>query len=162
MSSRRETWMSDQLEMFDLPTSTDTPSATSSPESASGQTGPGSPDGPTSAKSGRAPAPASRSARLEKARRSTTKGIFGQSSFDSSKHDDLSFRLASRLRPLTDSLGSTLFSLTWTVRVTPQGRSICALRASEPRTEGSVCIGWPTPKLPSGGPQDHRNTLGGG
>ena len=42
-------------------------------------------------------------------------------------------------------LGSTLFSLTWMTRVTPAGRSISALRASEPLTEGSVFIGWPTP-----------------
>ena len=37
-------------------------------------------------------------------------------------------------------------------RATPAGRSISALRASEPLTEGSVCIGWPTPNTPSGGP----------
>jgi hypothetical protein len=37
-----------------------------------------------------------------------------------------------------------LFNLTWMTRATPAGRSISALRASEPLTEGSVCIGWPT------------------
>ena len=67
------------------------------------------------------------------------KGIFGQSSFDSSKHEDLSFALASKLRPVTDSRGSTLFNLTWMTRATPAGRSISALRASEPLTEDSVC-----------------------
>lgn len=144
--------MSDQLPMFGPMTSGDTPNATSSPASGSGPTPCDSPGGPTSAKSGQAPAPASHSARRAKAKRSTMKGIFGQSGFHSSKHEDLSFALASRLRPLTDSLGSTLFSLTWTVRITPAGRSICALRASEPRTEGSVFIGWPTPNTPSGGP----------
>jgi hypothetical protein len=151
--------MSDQLSMFDPTTSEGTPSAISSPESASGVTPLGSPDGPTTAKSGLAPAPASPSARPAKAKRSTTKGIFGQSGFLSSKHDDLSFALASRLRPLTDSLGSTLFSLTWTVRITPAGRSICALRASEPPTEGSVCIGWPTPQMSdvTGGGQAKRS-----
>ncbi len=137
--------MNDQLPMFAPMTSEDTPSAISSPESEFGPTPCVSPDGPTTGKSGLAPVHANHSARPAKARRSTTKGIYGQSSFDSSKHDDLSFALASRLRPLTDLAGSTLFSLTWTVRVTPAGRSICALRASEPRTEGSVCIGWPTP-----------------
>ncbi len=139
--------MSDQLPMFAPMNCEDTPSATSSPESGSGPMPCASPGGPTTGKSGPAPAPANLSARPAKARRSTTKGIYGQSSFDSSKHDDLSFALASRLRPLTDLAGSTLFSLTWTVRVTPAGRSICALRASEPRTEGSVCIGWPTPQV---------------
>ena len=137
--------MNDQLPMFDPMSCEDIPSVTSSPASESGPTRSGSPAGPTTAKSGRAAVPASHSARPEKARRSTTKGIYGQSSFDSSKHDDLSFALASKLRPLTDSLGSTLFALTWTVRVTPAGRSISALRASEPRTEGSVFIGWPNP-----------------
>jgi hypothetical protein len=74
------------------------------------------------------------------------KGIFGQRGFHSSKHEDLSYALANKLRRSTDSLGSTLFSLTWTVRITPAGRSISALRASEPLTEGSVFIGWPTPQ----------------
>lgn len=138
--------MSDQLSMFGPMISEDTPSATSSLESESGVTPCVSQDGPTTAKSGPGRAPASPSARPAKAKRSTTKGIFGQSSFASSRHEDLSFALGNKLRPLTDSLGSTLFSLTWMTRITPAGRSISALRASEPLTEGSVFIGWPTPK----------------
>ncbi len=137
--------MSDQLPMFDLTNWPDTSNATSSPGSESGPTPCASPDGPTTAKCGPDRVLANPSVPPVKPRRSTTKGIFGQSGFHSSKHDDLSFVLANRLRPLTDSLGSTLFSLTWTVRVTPAGRSICALRASEPRTADSVCTGWPTP-----------------
>jgi hypothetical protein len=148
--------MSDQLPMFGQTTSEDTPSAISSPGSVSGPTRSVSPDGRTKGKSGPAPVPANLSARPVKAKRSTMKGIFGQSSFDSSKHEDLSYALASKLRPLTDSLGSTLFNLTWTVRITPAGRSISALRASEPLTEGSVFIGWPTPNTPSGGPNSKR------
>jgi hypothetical protein len=138
--------MKDQLPIFDRTNSEDTPSAISLPELESGPTLSGSPDGQTTAKSGPEAVPANPSARPAKAKRSTTKGIFGQTSFVSSKHEDLSFALASRLRPLTDSLGSTLFSLTWMTRATPAGRSISALRASEPLTEGSVFIGWPTPK----------------
>jgi len=42
-------------------------------------------------------------------------------------------------------LGSTLFTLTWKLRVTPSGRSIYALRASGRRTSGSDCSSWPTP-----------------
>jgi hypothetical protein len=144
--------MSDQLPMFEPTNSPDTPSAISSPGSISGPTRSGLRGGRTTSKSGPAPVPANPSAQPAKAKRSTTKGIFGQTSFDSSKHDDLSFALASRLRPLTDSLGSTLFNLTWTVRVTPAGRSISALRASEPHTEGSVFIGWPTPTT-----EDHKS-----
>ena len=144
--------MSDQFPMFGQMISEDTDSAISSPESESGATRSGSPDGKTSAKYGRDRAPVSPSARPAKEKRSTTRGIFGQSSFGSSKHDDLSQSLASRYRALTDSLGSTLFELTWIARITPAGFSIPALRASEPRTEDSVCIGWPTPNTPSGVP----------
>lgn len=144
--------MNDRSPMSDQMTSADTPSAISSPALESGATPCDSPDGPTNAKYGQAPAPASHSARPAKAKRSTTKGIYGQSSFLSSKSEDLSSALASKYRALTDSLGSTLFTLTWSTRITPLGFSIPALRASEPRTEGSVCIGWPTPNTPSGGP----------
>lgn len=138
--------MSDQFPMFDQTISGDMSSATSSLASGSGPTRSGSPDGQTTAKSGPVPAPANPSARPAKAKRSTTKGIFGQSSFGSSKHDDLSFALASRFRALTASLGSTLFELTWMTRVTPAGFSIPAQRASEALIEGSVFIGWPTPQ----------------
>lgn len=144
--------MNDQLLLFNPTTCEDTPNAISSPASGSGLTPCDSPGGPTTAKSGPDHVPVSRSARPVKAKRSTTKGIYGQSSFDSSRHEDLSFALASRLRPLTDSLGSTLFNLTWTVRITPAGRSISALRASEPLIEGSVFIGWPTPTT-----EDHKS-----
>ncbi len=147
--------MSDQLPMLNPKTCEDTPSAISLPESGSGHMPCGSPDGQTIAKSGPAHAPASHSARPAKAKRSTIKGIFGQLGFFSSKHDDLSFALASRYRRLTDSLGSTLFELTWMTRITPMGFSIPAQRASEPRTEGSVCIGWPTPNA---GPQNDQDT----
>ncbi len=140
--------MSDQSNLFDQPILTDSRDATSSAELQFGIMPSTSRGGRTKeVSSSLVPVPANPSARPAKVKRSTTKGIYGQSSFDSSKHDDLSFALASRLRPLTDLAGSTLFSLTWTVRVTPAGRSICALRASEPRTEGSVCIGWPTPQV---------------
>src|ERR1035438_4712519 len=137
--------MSDQFSLFGQKTSKDSKERISSAELQYGTTPSILRDGET-AKSGRGRAPASPSARPAKAKRSTTKGIFGQSSFGSSKHEDLSYALANRSRLLTDSLGSTLFSLTWMMRVTPAGRSISALRASEPLTEGSVFIGWPTPQ----------------
>src|ERR1017187_4251983 len=148
--------MNDQLPMFDQMISEDTPSATSSLESESGATPCGSQDGQTTGKSGPVRAPASPSVRPVKAKRSTTKGIFGQSGFHSSKHEDLSFALANKLLPLTDSLGSTLFSLTWMTRITPAGRSISALRASEPLIGDNVCFGWLTPNTPSGGPNTKR------
>ena len=64
----------------------------------------------------------------------------------SSTSADLGFCLANRLRPVTASLGSTLFKLTWKERVTPSGRSISALRASALRTSGSGFGSWPSPR----------------
>lgn len=69
-------------------------------------------------------------------------GLHGSGSFESAA---LTQSLASRLRPVTALLGSTLFRLTWKERVTPSGRRICALRASGRRTSGSDCTSWPTP-----------------
>jgi hypothetical protein len=65
---------------------------------------------------------------------------------------DLSLRIARHLKTQTDELGSTLFSMTWKEHITPAGRSVFRLAVSEPLTEGSVFIGWPTPNTPSGGP----------
>lgn len=69
----------------------------------------------------------------------------GPSGSTSSASAALQSSLESRLRMQLGSHGSTLFRLTWKERATPLGRPICALRASEPRTEGNGCIGWPTP-----------------
>ena len=137
--------MSVLLLMFRRKTSEDTAVVTSSRESASGTMPLALPGGRKMQKSGRAPVPASPSARPAKVKRSTIRGTFGRRLVSLSRHDDLSFALASKLHPLTDSLGSTLYRLTWTRRCTPAGRWICALRASKPLTEDSVCIGWPTP-----------------
>lgn len=41
--------------------------------------------------------------------------------------------------------GSTLFSMTWKVRVTPALRPVCLLAVSALRTSASGSIGWPTP-----------------
>jgi len=69
-------------------------------------------------------------------------GLHGSGSLASAA---LTQSLASRLRPKTALLGSTLFRLIWKERVTPSGRRICALRASGRRTFGSDCISWPSP-----------------
>jgi len=126
-------------------TSEASPNVIGSPALEHGPTDCGSPDGPTTAKSGPDRAPASRSARRGSAKAKTTPDIFGQSFIGSFKSDGLSYGLASRLRHRTDSLGSTLFSLTWKVRVTPQGRSIFALRASAPRISVKDYGSWPSP-----------------
>ena len=45
-----------------------------------------------------------------------------------------------------DVNGSPEFALTWKTWDMPAGEPICALRASERRTGGKGCIGWPTPE----------------
>lgn len=79
---------------------------------------------------------------------------FGPSGSVSSASAALQSSLASRLRVLMDSTGSTLFRLTWKERVTPSQRSISALRASAPRTVDSVSTLslWPTPTA-----RDHKD-----
>lgn len=77
-----------------------------------------------------------------------TSGTSGRSCSQSSASSGLSLALANRLRPVTASLGSTLFRLTWSQRVTPSGRSIFRLAASAHRTSGNGCTSqgsWQTP-----------------
>jgi len=138
--------MSGQSSLFDLMTSTDSCSVISSPESASGPTHCEVPDGRMMKPSGLEAAPVSPSVTRARVERLKTRGIFGPPGSRSSKHDALSWSLASRLRPLTDLVGSTLFTRTWTVRTTPLGVSIYALRASGRRIEGSGFTSWPTPQ----------------
>lgn len=81
------------------------------------------------------------------AKASKTSAISGPSGSVSSASANLQSSLANRYRALTASAGSTLYTLTWKERVTPSGRSICALRASAPRTvaNDSTLSPWPTP-----------------
>src|ERR1017187_8994102 len=133
--------MSDQFSLFNQTTSRDSEDVTFSQGSQSGTTPSSSPGGTKTGRSGRAPVLVNPSAMPAKAKRSTIRGTFGQLGFHSSKHGDLSLSLASRYRALTDSLGSTLFKLTWIKRATPSGRWIPAQRASEVLTKDHVCIG---------------------
>lgn len=157
--------MSGQLPMFPLTTCEGTDNATGSAALEFGLTPCGSPDGPTTGSAGLDLVPVSHSQTPERRKRSTIRGIYGQSGLFSSGHDDLSWFLASRLRQRTDSLGSTLFTLTWVTRVTPAGLSISALRASEPLTGGSGYSSWRTPTAgckDKGGAQDSEKRLAGG
>ena len=87
---------------------------------------------------------ASLSPRQAKATDLLMSGICGPHGSTTSDSASLQSCLASRLRARTDSVGSTLFSLTWKQRDTPQGRAISALRASGRRTSDSDCGSWPT------------------
>ena len=75
----------------------------------------------------------------------TTSGICGPHGTTSSASAALQSSLASKLQARMPLSGGILFKLTWKQRVTPQGRVICALRASAPRTSDSDCGGWGTP-----------------
>lgn len=136
--------------MFLLPILMASRSAISSPASASGRMLFVLQGGLTTGKSGQAPAPASLSARQAKEMGLLTSGTYGPRSSISSESAALSASLANRLRQKTDSLGSTLYTLTWKERATPSGRSIPALRASGRRTSDSECTGWPIPRAVDG------------
>jgi hypothetical protein len=88
--------------------------------------------------------PASPSASPGEEMGSATNDTSGPRGSGSSASVILQSSLASRLRALLDSRGSTLFRLTWKERVTPLGRPICALRASVLRTSASDFGSWPT------------------
>ena len=125
------------------------PSAISSPELASGPTPCAAPGGLTIARYGRALAPANLSARQASALGLTMSGTCGLHGSSSSASAALMRSLVNRLQAVTASAGSTLYCLIWKERATPAGRSICALRASAPRTSGkgsgSSRSGWATP-----------------
>ncbi len=136
-------------------TSKDLPSAISSQELASGHTPCDPLDGPMTDLSGQGLAPASLSARQAKARGLLTSGISGPPSITSSASAALQSSLESRLRAKTALAGSTLYALTWKQRITPQGRSISALRASARHTSASASggsqSGWGTPRVGGNG-----------
>jgi hypothetical protein len=121
--------------------------STSSQASGSGVTRSGSQAGQMTDPSGPVLARASLSARQVKEMGLLTSGTCGRQPFTSCRSADLSFALANRLRATTDSLGSTLFKLTWKVWATPSGRSLPLLRASVRPTDGTASTGWPTPTV---------------
>lgn len=99
--------------MFCPQTSPDTHNAISSPGSGFGLWRSDAPDGPTIDLFGQVPARANLSARQAKEVRLMTSGTFGPHGTTSLPSENLRWFLASRLQPLTDTLGSTLFKLTW-------------------------------------------------
>lgn len=150
--------------MSNQPTLPASPNATFSPESASGVSPCAEPVGRTIARFGRALVPANLSARQAQALGLLMSGTCGPTGISSLPSAALTRSLASRLQARTGLLGSTLYSLTWKTRVTPQQRSIFALRASAPRTSGSGSTGWPTPCAqdgPKGGPGQGLDRLPG-
>lgn len=127
----------------------DTPSAISLPASADGPSLSASPDGRTTAPSGPAPAPASRSARPGRVWAERIRAIYGRRSVASSTGAALQSSLESRLQARMAAAGSPEYSLTWKRWDLPRRDSISALRASARRTSdnasGGSASGWPTP-----------------
>ena len=119
-------------------------SAISSPGSGAGPSPCGGPDSKALPESGPAPVRVSRFRALASDRATPTSATFGPLFTASSPSADLQRCLASRLRALMDVNGSPEFALTWKDWDIPAGEPICALRASERRTGGKGCSGWPT------------------
>lgn len=94
---------------------------------------------------GLVPVRANLSARQAKELGLMTSGTSGPISTTSSKSADLQSSLENRLRARTQTLGSTLYKLTWKPWATPSGRSRSRLRASVRRTSETGSTGWPTP-----------------
>ena len=130
--------MSDQMS---LP---GTHSATFSRESAGGVSRSNSQDGQTTSQFGPDHAHASLSARQAKAQGLMTSGTCGQHSTGSSSSASLQSSLENRLQARLQGLGSTLYKLIWKPLDTPSGLPRSRLRASVPRTSGTVLTGWVT------------------
>ncbi len=120
-------------------------SATSSQALAFGPMPSGLPDGVTTDLFGQVPVRANLSARQAKELGLMTSGTCGPTSITSSKSADLQSSLESRLQARTQTLGSTLYAMTWKPWVTASGRSRSRLRASVRRTSETDCTGWVTP-----------------
>ncbi len=131
-------WMSDPRTWLS------SPSATSLLESESGRLHFAKLVGEMISEFGLAAVRASLSPRQAKALGLMTSGICGPHGTTSSASVALQSSLANKLQARMPLSGGILFKLTWKQRVTPQGRVICALRASVPRTSDSDCGGWPT------------------
>src|ERR1035437_237781 len=128
----------------------DSRSATSSPASADGPVAGSSRDGQTIGQSGPEAAHASPLASRESSSAlKTTTCTYGHTSSASSRSAALSLSLASRLRlRLARSMGtagSTLYTMTWSERATPSGRSYSQLQASVRSISETGCTSWPTP-----------------
>ena len=126
------------------------PSAISSQALAFGHMPSGLPDGATTDLFGLVPVRANLSARQAKELGLMTSGTCGQPSTTLSKSAALQSSLESRLQAKTQTLGSSLYVMTWKPWITPSGRSRSRLRASVRRTSETGSTGWPTPKANDG------------
>ena len=131
--------------MYTPPTCRTSPNAISSPASASGALHFAAPAGQTIDLFGLVPVPANLSARQAKELGLLTSGTYGRHSITLSASSALQLSLESRLRVKTQTLGSTLYKMTWKAWDTGSGRSRSRLRASVLRTSETDFTGWATP-----------------
>lgn len=157
--TRKSCEIESQMDLFPVASSTRDPSkrcqptssgdslnATFSPGSEGGRSLSGNQDGPTTGRSGQAPALASLTAAQAKERGLLTSGTYGLLSIGSSSSTSLQSFLENRLQKRTQSLGSTLYKLTWKPWTTPLGPSRFRLQAWGRPISETDCTGWPTPK----------------
>ena len=123
----------------------DTRNAISSPGSASGPTPCALQAGPMTVLCGPDPALASLSPRQAQQKGLLMSGTYGRTGTTSSASAALQSSLANRLQAKTQTLGSTLYKLTWKPWDTGSGLSRSRLRASVLRTSEIGFTGWPTP-----------------
>ncbi len=131
--------------MFTPLTSSHTPSAISSQASVSDPMHFAAPAGQMIDLFGLVPVPANLSPRQARELGLMMSGTFGHTSSISSISAALQQSLESRLRAVTQTLGSTLYKMTWKAWDTGSGRSRSRLRASVLRTSVTGSTGWPTP-----------------
>ncbi len=122
----------------------DTRNAISSPESVCGVTPCANRAGLTTGQCGPDHVLASLSARQVQDLGLLMSGTFGHSGSTSSASFALRSSLVSRLKHQLDTVGSTLYKMTWKESVTPLQRPVSLLRASVPRTSGNDSGSWPT------------------
>lgn len=126
-------------------TSSTTPNAISSQASAFGPTPFAAPAGQMIDLFGPVPVLANLSARQARELGLMTSGTSGRTSIGSSASASLQSSLENRLRARTQTLGSTLYKLTWKPWAMPSGLLRSRLRASVLRTSETGRTGWPTP-----------------
>lgn len=126
-------------------TSSPIPNAISSPASAFGPMPFAAPAGQMIDLFGPVPVRANLSARQARALGLMTSGTCGRTSIGSSASAGLQSSLESRLQARTQSLGSTLYKLTWKPWRMPSGLLRSRLRASVLRMSATERTGWPTP-----------------
>lgn len=122
-------------------------SATSSPGSAGGPAPSGSPGGQTAVQPGPGAAPASPSPAPEKGKAQKMIATSGRPLCGSSESESLSMSLASKLKQLLPTTGSTVYRQTWRRKRTPLGRLYWEHTASAPTTSESASTGqagWST------------------